>query len=117
MDDIINGAKRVADVSVSVFDNSTISVIVASGQDAIWVEFGAGVFNNGSSGSSPHPKGQELGYIIGGYGKGMGKKSTWGFYEDGQLVLTHGTPSVMPMYSATKTVFDNIYSIAREVFS
>lgn len=93
-----------------------ISVVIAAGEDAVWVEFGAGVYHNGSAGSSPHPKGAELGFTIGGYGKGMGKRKTWGFYEDGELRLTHGAPAVMPMYNAMKTVCDEIASIAKEVF-
>ena len=51
-----------------------------------------------------------------GYGKGMGKRQTWGFYEDGELRLTHGTPAIMPMYNALKTVCDEIAGIAKEVF-
>lgn len=80
------------------------------------MEFGAGVYHNGSAGSSPHPKGSELGFTIGGYGEGMGKRQTWGFYEDSELRLTHGTPAIMPMYNALKTVCDEIAGIAKEVF-
>lgn len=105
-----------ADVDVTVTDKDNVSIIIANGEDAIWVEFGAGVYHNGSAGGSPHPKGSSLGFTIGGYGKGMGKKSVWGYYEDGDLRLTHGTPAVMPMYNAVKTVCDNISAIAREVF-
>ena len=65
---------RLADVNVSVDDRDNVSVVVAEGEDAVWVEFGAGVYHNGSVGSSPHPKGAELGFTIGGYGKGNGKK-------------------------------------------
>lgn len=111
-----SGGARKANVSVSVENGDNISVIIATGEDAIWVEFGAGVYHNGSAGSSPHPKASELGFTIGGYGKGMGKKQVWGFYEDGELRLTHGTPAVMPMYNAMKTVCDEIADIAREVF-
>lgn len=118
VDDLIenSGGKRQANVQVSIDERDNISVIIASGEDAIWVEFGAGVYHNGSAGSSPHPNGTELGFTIGGYGKGMGKRKTWGFYEDGKLRLTHGTPAVMPMYNAMKTVCDEIADIAREVW-
>lgn len=116
VDDLLKGGQRTAEVNVSVEVRDNISVIIASGEDAIWAEFGAGVYHNGSAGSSPHPKGSELGFTIGGYGKGMGKRKTWGFYEDGELRLTHGAPAVMPMYNAMKTVCDEIASIAKEVF-
>ena len=116
VDDLLKGGQRTAEVNVSVEIRENISVVIAQGEDAIWAEFGAGVYHNGSAGSSPHPKGAELGFTIGGYGKGMGKKETWGFYEDGELRLTHGAPAVMPMYNAVKTVCDEIADIAREVF-
>lgn len=111
-----SGGKRKAEVAVSVDERDNVSIIIAAGEDAVWVEFGAGVYHNGSAGSSPHPKGSELGFTIGGYGKGMGKRNTWGYYEDGELRLTHGTPAVMPMFNAMKTVCDEIADIAREVF-
>ena len=107
---------RLADVNVTVDDRDNVSVVVAEGEDAVWVEFGAGVYHNGSVGSSPHPKGAELGFTIGGYGKGNGKKAIWGFYEDGELRLTHGTPARMPMSQAMNTIINDIVSIAMEVF-
>lgn len=111
-----SGGARKAEVQVSIDERENVSVVIAAGEDAVWVEFGAGVYHNGSAGSSPHPRGSELGFTIGGYGKGMGKRQTWGFYEDGELRLTHGTPAVMPMYNAVKTVCDEIADIAREVW-
>lgn len=117
VDDLTNesGGIRTAEVQVSIDERENISIVIAAGEDAVWVEFGAGVYHNGSAGGSPHPKGSELGFTIGGYGKGMGKRQTWGFYEDGELRLTHGTPATMPMYNAVKTVCDEIANIAREV--
>ena len=117
VDDLLKGGGKTAQVGVSVSNQENISMVIADGEDAVWVEFGAGVFHNGSAGASPHPKGSEMGFTIGGYGKGMGKKEVWGYYEDGELRLTHGTPSVMPMYNAMKTVCDEIADIAREVFA
>ena len=116
VDDLVKGGQRTAQVDVSIDNRENVTVVIANGEDAIWAEFGAGVHHNGSPGSSPHPKGSEMGFTIGGYGKGMGKKDTWGFYEDGELRLTHGAPATMPMYNALKTVCDEISEIAREVF-
>ena len=48
--------------------------------------------------------------------KSNGKLQTWGFYEDGELRLTHGTPAIMPMYNAMKTICDETADIAKEVF-
>lgn len=116
VDDLLKGGQRTAQVDVSIDQRDNVTLVIARGEDAVWVEFGAGVHYNGSAGTSPHPKGSELGFTIGGYGKGMGKKDVWGFYEDGELRLTHGAPATMPMYNAVKMVCDEIAEIAREVF-
>ena len=116
VDDLTRGGQRFAQVDVSVDNRGSVTVVVASGEDAVWVEFGAGVYHNGSPGSSPHPHGAELGMTIGGFGKGNGKKEVWGFYEDGELKLSRGTPARMPMALAVTTVCNDIQSIAKEVF-
>ena len=116
MDDIIHGTPRKPEVTVDVSDRGDISVVVANGEDAVWIEFGAGVYHNGSVGSSPNPYGKELGFTIGSYGFGHGKQTAWGYYEDGQLVITRGTPASMPMYNAVQEVTKKAIEIAREVF-
>ncbi|MCM1235154.1 MAG: hypothetical protein NC489_34070 [Ruminococcus flavefaciens] len=117
VDDLKRGeSPKLADVKVSVEDHGDVTLVIASGEDAIWVEFGAGVYHNGSAGSSPHPKGAELGFTIGDYGKGQGKKAAWGYYEDEELHITRGTPAKMPMYRAVESVCNEIAQIAREVF-
>ena len=117
VDDLIKEEPKFADVKVSVDNRANLSVVVASGEDAVWVEFGAGVYHNGSPGSSPHPNGAELGFTIGSFGKGNGKKEAWGYYdENNELKLTRGTPATMPMYRAVQTVCNDIQNIAREVF-
>lgn len=117
VDDLINRGQKFADVKVSVDNRANLSVVVANGEDAVWVEFGAGVYHNGSPGSSPHPNGAELGFTIGSFDKGNGKKEAWGYYdENNELKLTRGTPATMPMYRAVQTVCNDIQNIAREVF-
>ena len=117
IDDVIQGSPRKPDVSVSVSDRGGIAVIVADGEDAVWCEFGAGVYHNGSAGSSPHPYGNNLGFTIGSYGKGYGKREAWGYYdESGEVVITRGTPATMPMYNAAQEVMRKSVEIAREVF-
>lgn len=116
VDDNVNAEPRKAVVKTFVDERGNVSVVIAHGEDAVWVEFGAGVYHNGSAGSSPHPMGSELGFTIGSYGKGMGKRKVWGHRENGELILTRGTPSVMPMYNAMKMVCDEIDLIAKEVF-
>ena len=118
VDDLLQGGGRQAAVEVSVNELDNVSVVIAEGADAIWVEFGAGVYHNGSKGSSPHPKGQELGLTIGSYGFGRGSRRVWGYRDkSGQLKLTHGTPAAMPLYGAAQIVCDRVAEIAREVFA
>lgn len=117
VDDLIEGGQKFADVKVSVNNRGNLSVVIADGKDAVWVEFGAGVYHNCSPGSSPHPNGAELGFTIGSFGSGRGKQQMWKFKnDDGERVWTHGTPAAMPMYRAVQTVCDDIQSIAKEVF-
>lgn len=116
VDDVVSGEKRYANVDVTVNEEGDTTVVIASGNDAVFVEFGAGVFNNGSVGTSPHPKGAELGFTIGSYGKGNGRKEVWGYYSEGGLTLTHGTPASMPMYRGMREACNQIAEIAGEVF-
>lgn len=116
VDDLLRGGGRPASVSVTTMNDGGMSLVIAKGSGAIWCEFGAGVYHNGAAGTSPHPNGETLGMTIGSYGEGHGKRNVWGYYEDGELKLTHGTPATMPMYNAAKAVCDRITEIAMEVF-
>jgi hypothetical protein len=120
---VINGNAvddtRFGEVTVTVQpegDNTT--VIIANGKDAVFMEFGAGVYYNGAVGSSPNPWGTDLGFTIGSYGKGNGRKEVWGYRgEDGEIHLTHGAPASIPLYKAVQSVSRDIVKIAREVFA
>lgn len=120
VDDLLKGGTRSADVTVSVKDDGNITLVIADGKDAVWCEFGAGVYHNGGVGSSPNPYGKDLGLTIGSYGDGHGKQQVWGYYEVAgdptTLVLTHGTPATMPMYNAVQSVVPKAIAIAKEVF-
>lgn len=116
-DDWIGESAPSSNVQVTVTHKGTTSIVFAEGSDAVFIEFGAGVSNNGEAGSSPHPKGGELGFVIGGYGKGKGKQTVWGFRgEDGELHFTRGTPAAMPMYHAVQDACAVALDLAREVF-
>lgn len=104
-------------IKINSFGDYSQATLVCEGHDLLFIEFGAGVFYNGSVGSSPHPKGAELGYTIGSYGKGQGKNDFWFYYADsGESVMSHGTESTMPVYKASIDIMQNIRRIAREVF-
>lgn len=117
VDDLVRGGYQKPDVTVNYTTKGDISVVVAQGEDAVWVEFGAGVYHNGNLGSSPHPRGSELGMTIGGYGQGKGKQRSWGFKDaDGTLHVTRGTPAQMPLEKAVLSVLDELPQMAKEVF-
>lgn len=117
-DDRISGGTRPANVTISVESSSDMQLVIASGEDAVFCEFGAGVTHNVPAGDSPHPNGRSLGMTIGSYGKGFGARRAWGYYDEGGgLVLTRGTPASMPMYNAMKTVCEQITTMAQEVFA
>lgn len=102
------------DAAVSVEPIPNGWKIVASGKDVCFLEFGSGVYYNGSEPYPERPSGVDK---IGEYGQGKGKQDTWGFYADGGgLVLTHGTPAAMPMLHASRVMEQEITRIAREVF-
>ncbi len=114
--DLIEGTAKKPNVNVSIGTKGGVTVVIAQGEDAVFIEFGAGVYHNGSVGSSPHPKGSKLGFTIGSYGQGKGKRKAWGYYEDGELKITHGTPAQMPMAKAVNKLCLEFPSMAKEVF-
>lgn len=108
---------RKADVKVDVNEESgDVTVVVAHGDDAVWVEFGTGVHYNGNVGNSPNPLGGKLGLTIGSYGQRNGQYDVWRYYENGEIYSTHGVPATMPMYNSAMDVINRINSIAQEVF-
>lgn len=120
VDVVYQGAKYDGDkdisVSFNVSDNKV--VITAQGESVAFIEFGAGVYYNGS-GSYPLPL--PSGVVgIGQYGKGKGKRKAWGYYPDGDkangVVITHGNPSAKAFYQAELEIAEQIGNIAREVF-
>lgn len=119
----INGNKekarieaRESSVQVQVNHEDDVTIIFADGDEAIFIEYGAGVYHNGNPGDSPHPWGLQQGFVIGGYGEN-GVKNVWG-YRDGQsVILTHGTPAAMPLYHGAEEAIRAIGEIIQEVFN
>ena len=104
-------------IKINSFGSYSQAELICEGKDLLFIEFGAGVHYNGHLGSSPHPKGNELGYTIGSYGKGQGKNDFWFYYADsGEAVMSHGTKSTMPVYKAGIEIRRQVLKIAREVF-
>ena len=88
-----------------------------SGPNALFVEFGAGVYHNGPVGSSPHPLGTELGYTIGSYGQGHGKDEYWHYTKDGNEHISHGTKALMPMWRASQAIRQEAKAKAKSSFN
>lgn len=95
-----------------------VTMVIVSGEEAIWIEFGAGVYHNGSVGSKPNPYANSLTDIvgIGQYGTLHGQHNTWAFYKDGVTYLTHGTPASRPLYESVQEVVADFPAIVRSVF-
>ena len=118
--DVIIGSSPVEnDVSVTVTHSDNLSVVIASGSQAVFIEFGAGVYHNGGDGmigSSPHPwveTGVAPDYFIGMYGKGKGVRNAWNIDKD---TVTRGTPAAMPMYRGYMEAISAINGMIKEVF-
>ena len=89
--------------------------LIVSGEDILFVEFGAGVrLNMGAE----HPKAKELGYGVGTYPGQTHAKDINGWYyrENGILYHSYGTQASMPVYQASIEMISRIEDIAREVF-
>lgn len=107
------------DVTVTVGDDGTVTTVIASGSQMLFIEFGAGITHNGGramAGSSLHPWGDDLGYLIGTYGEGHGSQRAWGFRVSNALVITRGTPAAMPMYKGWEEAIRTFDEIVKEVF-
>ena len=117
-DDLVEGViTGSVDVTVDT-QGENITIVTANGTDAVFMEFGAGVYFNGDVGSSPNPWGADLKFVIGSYSSHKPDKEVWGYYgDDGQIHLTHGTPASMPLYNAVQSVANDYVRIAKEVFS
>lgn len=115
-DDLIGEGVVTGHVEVTVKEDGDFTVVIADGKDAVFMEFGAGVYHNGPVGQSPNPMGAGLGFTIGSYGKGRGSREVWGYRDAEGLHLTHGVPASMPLYNAMMGVVNDIEQIAREVF-
>lgn len=104
---------------ISYVGNNVIFTITAEGEDILFIEFGAGVFYNGGEvGKSPHPWGEEMGYVIGKYPKGrkgysLGRFMSW-TTPSGKISM--GTKASMPMLGAMETMYKDIDDACKKVF-
>lgn len=104
-------------VEVEERGTTAVAHLYLAGEDVAFIEFGAGVYYNGSVGSSPNPFGQKLGLTIGSYGKGYGKENSW-YYRDANNILrvSFGTKAAMPLAKADEAIRDQFFDVARAIF-
>lgn len=104
-------------VKLNNFGSYSQANLIVEGEEILFIEFGAGVYYNGEAGTSPHPKGQEFGFLIGSYGVGHGVQKVWGYYDEtGALVMTRGVEATMPVLKAYQKIITDYISVAKKVF-
>ena len=109
------------DTVVSVETTSKGFRISAEGEAVIFIEFGTGVIN------PEHPLSAEFGYAHGTYGQGKGANPNGWVYvgEQGNAgspirdgaYRTRGNPPARAMYNSAEEMRDELFRIAKEVFS
>ena len=104
------------DVKVDKLQDGNGYVVSAQGKDVCFLEFGAGVYYNGSG---IYPSQTPNGVVgIGEYGHGWGKRQGWYFKPEngGKAVFTRGNPPAMAMWQSEQAMIDAVTQVAREVF-
>ena len=99
------------DASIKVVKRGNGYVVRADGKSVLFIEFGSGItYGYG------HPEAQEHGMGPGTYPDGKGHwNDPKGWYIPGGQ-HTYGNPPAMPMYTARKTIEQELPRIVREVF-
>lgn len=87
--------------------------LTIKGKDVVFVEFGAGVYHNGSGAENPLSELVEFDTDIGSYGKGQGLKPYWFVAHN---LASRGTPMYMPIYRAILAIKPEVPTIVRKVF-
>lgn len=101
-----DGDRTPPELTVEVEGNT--ARLVASGRTVAFLEFGTGV---------SHPEHSTGLFRHGTYGKGMGRRRQWGYYDEGErLTLTTGNDPAEAMTGAVQEMAARAAEIAREVF-
>lgn len=102
------------EINVTVEPIENGYAVVAEGREVLFVEFGAGVYYNGSE---AYPGERPEGVVgIGQYGRGYGNRDAWAFDDGGGKVITRGNMPAAAMYWASEDIKRNIEQVAKEVF-
>jgi len=105
----------VNDVECEVVQTDNGYMVVAKGQAVCFIEFGSGVFYNGTDAYPGKRPPDVVG--IGQYGLGQGKKKGWVYRDEaGERQFTRGNPPAAAMFNASERMRSQVTQICREVF-
>ena len=112
--DDVDWYERTPKIDVRVEPTENGYKVVAEGDELYFVEFGAGVYYNGSE---AYPGERPEGIVgIGQYGKGYGNRNAWAFDDGSGKVVTRGNMPSATMYYASEDMKREIERITKEVF-
>lgn len=115
MDIAPSGSWDYANIKVTAREIEGGYAVNANGEDVCFVEFGAGVYYNGSE---PYLGTRPQGISgIGEYGKGRGKQWMWAFNRNGETQWTHGTPASNTLYFTAQDMRARIADEARRILT
>lgn len=89
------------------------NTVTVYGENAVFIEFGAGIYYNGGGVNNPLSKAVQFDTSIGSYGKGQGNKKYWFVAHN---LISCGTPAYMPINNAIEQIVPMIPTIVRQVF-
>ena len=89
------------------------NTVTIYGENAVFIEFGAGIYHNGGEVNNPLSEAVQFDTSIGSYGKGHGNQKYWFVAHN---LISCGTPAYMPIYEAIETIKPMIPTIVRQVF-
>lgn len=88
------------------------NTVTVYGENAVFIEFGAGIYHNGGV-DNPLSKAVQFDTSIGSYGKGHGNEPYWFVAHN---LISRGTPAYMPINNAIEQIVPMIPTIVRQVF-
>ena len=88
------------------------NTVTIYGENAVFIEFGAGIYHNGGV-DNPLSKAVQFDTSIGSYGKGHGNEPYWFVAHN---LISRGTPAYMPINNAIEQIVPMIPTIVRQVF-
>ena len=88
------------------------NTVTVYGKNAVFIEFGAGIYHNGGV-DNPLSKAVQFDTSIGSYGKGHGNEPYWFVAHN---LISRGTPAYMPINNAIEQIVPMIPTIVRQVF-